>query len=218
APNIIPSLKPKLDFNPMDDANAINKAFKEIGGDCKTVMNILTHRTSFQRQAIKAEFTKLHRKVWRSIFDIFSYSQQIKTITASYQRLNSIVFRKSLIDDVRMDTIGKFKNILLHLISNPREDFTQANATVADMRINIFGLFVDNPIRFFSTQLKNCIEKNDIFVLILIICTRCEIDLGSILQDYQLINRSSADIDVQRVFGSEYQTCVDSLHMLMGCK
>ncbi|KAF1741515.1 hypothetical protein MXB_670, partial [Myxobolus squamalis] len=57
-----PTLRPVLNSNPSTDATMIFKAFKGFGSDSKSVMNILTHRSSGQIQKINEEFQKLYNK------------------------------------------------------------------------------------------------------------------------------------------------------------
>uniref|UniRef100_A0A6Q2YRS3 Annexin n=1 Tax=Esox lucius TaxID=8010 RepID=A0A6Q2YRS3_ESOLU len=46
------SVKPKADFNVKEDAMALSKAIKGLGTDEKTLIQVLTHRSSDQRQLI----------------------------------------------------------------------------------------------------------------------------------------------------------------------
>ncbi|XP_068225876.1 annexin B11-like [Palaemon carinicauda] len=49
---VMPTIAPAPSFNPEKDAEALKKAMKGLGTDEKTIINILTNRTSSQRQAI----------------------------------------------------------------------------------------------------------------------------------------------------------------------
>uniref|UniRef100_A0A6G3MG84 Annexin A7 (Trinotate prediction) n=1 Tax=Henneguya salminicola TaxID=69463 RepID=A0A6G3MG84_HENSL len=59
---LLPSLKPDLNAVAITDATIIHKAFGGIGCNQKKIINILTRRSSAQREKIKSEYDALHSK------------------------------------------------------------------------------------------------------------------------------------------------------------
>ncbi|XP_064091812.1 LOW QUALITY PROTEIN: annexin A3-like [Macrobrachium nipponense] len=55
---VVPTITPAPSFNPKEDAEALRKALKGLGTDEKTIIKILTNRTSSQRQAILNEYNE----------------------------------------------------------------------------------------------------------------------------------------------------------------
>uniref|UniRef100_A0A3Q4BI02 Annexin n=1 Tax=Mola mola TaxID=94237 RepID=A0A3Q4BI02_MOLML len=81
------TIKPKENFDAKEDAVALRKAIEGLGTKEKTVIDILTHRSSAQRQLI----------------------------CGAYQEATG----RTLLDDVKGDTHGKFEDFLVALITPP---------------------------------------------------------------------------------------------------
>nr|DBA23999.1 TPA: hypothetical protein GDO54_011709 [Pyxicephalus adspersus] len=87
------------------------KRFKTIqlngsaGTDEKAIIEVLANRSSDQRQEVKQKYKAM-------------YGKQIRNIKASYKRL----FDRDLEDDVKSDTSGYFKKILVSLLQANRDE------------------------------------------------------------------------------------------------
>ncbi|KAF0988571.1 hypothetical protein HZS_4936, partial [Henneguya salminicola] len=313
----IPSLKPNLNSTPTADAKILYKAFKGIGCDNKAIINILTRRTSVQREKIKEEYYHLNGKnlIDRTVSEIYEplervlisllhtgadldayllrkamkrlgtdeeclihilvtrSSFQLAKIKESYQLLYK---GKNLEKNIISETSGNFQKILIFLLNTPRDQtnacsldeaantisqiYSRSSLTInpSENLIPIFcktsydqfrlviqefhklngktlhnylkGYFwgeygktlmaiysyIDHPLQYFAKHLKEGIEKNKINQVSRVVCTRCEIDLGSILQLYSKNFKTNATDELKKTFSAQCPDTVEALLILMG--
>ncbi|XP_060249664.1 annexin A13 isoform X4 [Ovis aries] len=92
-------------FDADRDAKKLNKACKGMGTDEAAIIEILSSRTSSERQQIKQKYKT-------------TYGKEIIAIKEAYQRL----FDKSLESDVKGDISGSLKRILVSLLQANRDE------------------------------------------------------------------------------------------------
>ncbi|XP_041792412.1 annexin A3a isoform X2 [Chelmon rostratus] len=116
------TIKPKANFDAGDDAVALRKAIEGLGTTEKTLIDILTHRSSAQRQLICEAYQGATGRVrshccCHSSRANYSHLHQNR----ESQKMTSSLLHKflSLLEDVKGDTHGDFESLLVALITPP---------------------------------------------------------------------------------------------------
>uniref|UniRef100_A0A6G3MHS2 Annexin B11 (Trinotate prediction) n=1 Tax=Henneguya salminicola TaxID=69463 RepID=A0A6G3MHS2_HENSL len=76
--------------------------------------------------------------------------------------------------------------------------------------------YTANPLHYFSKHLSEGIKKKNINQVCRVVCTRFEIDLVSIQQDYMATYNREAAEDIRQAFGSSMKSTIEALESLMG--
>uniref|UniRef100_A0A8C9XKK3 Annexin n=1 Tax=Sander lucioperca TaxID=283035 RepID=A0A8C9XKK3_SANLU len=137
------TIKPIPNFNAGGDAKALKKAMKGLGTDEKTLIDVLTHRSSAQRQLICEAYQKDTGKVRylncvtlqgagtteSVLIEIFASrsNEQIKALSDAY--FNET--KKKLTEDLKGEVSGDFSKALLLLAEGKRATDTTVNTEKA---------------------------------------------------------------------------------------
>uniref|UniRef100_A0A6B2G4I2 Annexin n=1 Tax=Myxobolus squamalis TaxID=59785 RepID=A0A6B2G4I2_MYXSQ len=227
------------------DAYLLHKAITGLGTDEAALINILCTRSGAQIKAINESYKRLFKTTLLSdvksdasgkfedllchLITIPREDNKIADTKLADKHVSELYTRKSIqmsLPESLIPIFGTCSNDQIRLTmkrfqetnSKPLADWIQEHkGGYYEKALLAICHFVENPIRYFSTHLKKGIDKVNFTTVIRVICTRCEVDLATILQDYQVTNKSTAEEDISRVFESKHKKAVASLKMLMGC-
>ncbi|XP_063754144.1 annexin A3a isoform X3 [Eleginops maclovinus] len=127
------TIKPKANFDAGDDAVELRKAIEGLGTKDKVLIDILTHRSSAQRQLICEAYLEATGRGAGTkdsvLIEIFASrsNQQIKALSDVYLEETE----KKLTRDLKKEISGDFSNALLLLAEGKRDDSTAVDAEKA---------------------------------------------------------------------------------------
>ncbi|KAF1745378.1 hypothetical protein MXB_2742 [Myxobolus squamalis] len=228
------------------DAYTLRKATKGLGTDESALMHVLCTRSSFVFFVTKmiSKFLKL-KKATEIVKKIFGRSLQdhicsdtsgsFKKIllcllneprdqsnfsdsAIAVQQVSEIYSRCSVKMKAPENLIPIFCKTNYNQLRLTFEKFQSAQGKTIYRYVKEFfeGNYVINPFHYFSKHLKLGIINGDINQVIRVVCTRCEIDLTNILNDYKIIFGTNAATDIKNAFELQHRETVIALLMLIG--
>uniref|UniRef100_A0A7M4E4P1 Annexin n=1 Tax=Crocodylus porosus TaxID=8502 RepID=A0A7M4E4P1_CROPO len=111
-------------FDAGKDAEILRKAMKGFGTDEKAIIDVVAHRSSDQRQKIKAAFKTMYGKgagtQERVLIEILCTrtNQEIRDIVRCYKT----EFGRDIEKDIRADTSGHFERLLISMCQGNRDE------------------------------------------------------------------------------------------------
>ncbi|KAF1742279.1 hypothetical protein MXB_2143 [Myxobolus squamalis] len=203
------------------DAYLLNKAIIGLGTDETALINILCTRSGETTllSDVKSDVSGKFEDLLCHLITIPREDNKIADSKIADKHVSELYTRKSIQMSLPESLIPIFGTCSNDQIKLTMRRFQETNSKPLAEWIQEHkgGYFVENPIRYFSTHLKKAIDKVNFTTVIRVICTRCEVDLATILHDYQVTNKSTAEEDISRVFELKHKKAVASLKMLMGC-
>ncbi|XP_028592031.2 annexin A13 isoform X2 [Podarcis muralis] len=280
--NFHPTIRRHHNFDAERDAKKVHKACKGMGTDEKVIIEILSNRSSDQRQQMKQKYQAIYgkdlgevlkgelsgdfektalalldqlcdyearqlRKAMKGVGTDESVlieilctrvNQQILAIKAAYQR----IFDRDLESDVKSDTSGSVRKILLSVLKASRDQGMETNENLAQKDAKdlyeLTGKDIEDAIKsetsgdlekayltlvrcardcqaYFATRLYESMKGagTDEETLIRILVTRAEIDLQTIKERFQqMYSRSLAEAIRSETSGDFRKLLLSLLH------
>ncbi|XP_053251331.1 annexin A13 isoform X2 [Podarcis raffonei] len=280
--NFHPTIRRHHGFDAERDAKKVHKACKGMGTDEKVIIEILSNRSSDQRQQMKQKYQAIYgkdlgevlkgelsgdfektalalldqpcdyearqlRKAMKGVGTDESVlieilctrvNQQILAIKAAYQR----IFDRDLESDVKSDTSGSVRKILLSVLKASRDQGMETNENLAQKDAKdlyeLTGKDIEDAIKsetsgdlekayltlvrcardcqaYFATRLYESMKGagTDEETLIRILVTRAEIDLQTIKERFQqMYSRSLAEAIRSETSGDFRKLLLSLLH------
>uniref|UniRef100_A0A6B2G194 Annexin n=1 Tax=Myxobolus squamalis TaxID=59785 RepID=A0A6B2G194_MYXSQ len=226
------------------DAYTLRKATKGLGTDESALMHILCTRSSFQISKIKESYRNLFgrslqdhitsdtsgsfKKILLCLLNEPRDQSNFADPAIAAQQVSEIysrcsvkmkapenlipIFCKTNYNQLRL-TFEKFQSAQGKTIYRYVKEFFEGDYERTLMTI---CNYVINPFHYFSKHLKLGIINGDINQVIRVVCTRCEIDLTNILNDYKIIFGTDAATDIKNAFELQHRETVVALLMLIG--
>ncbi|XP_060133626.1 annexin A13 isoform X3 [Zootoca vivipara] len=277
-----PTIRRHHDFDAERDAKKVHKACKGMGTDEKVIIEILSNRSSDQRQQMKQKYQAIYgkdlgevlkgelsgdfektalalldqpcdyeaRQLRKAIKGVGTdetvlieilctrVNQQILAIKSAYQR----IFDRDLESDVKSDTSGSVRKILLSVLKASRDQGMETNENLAQKDAKdlyeLTGKDIEDAIKsetsgdlekayltlvrcardcqaYFATRLYESMKGagTDEETLIRILVTRAEIDLQTIKERFQqMYSRSLAEAIRSETSGDFRKLLLSLLH------